>query len=148
MKNTFYIILGLTTLISIPYIALGGLVVPLPGDGSGTVTSITAGTGLTGGAITIAGTIALDPAIVADNIIATSTTANSSFAKFVGIGTTTPIVSLQVASSTGTSTVAIGWASTTASRSQFCWWNGDNWTIEYYPPNSITKEVATSTSCN
>jgi hypothetical protein len=69
----------------------------------------------------------------------------------VGIGTTTNTYSLQIASSTATSTLALGYATTTAisaGRSQMCWWNGDNWTIEYYPPNSVTKVVATSTNCN
>lgn len=149
MKYFDIITIIILSLVVFPMLAFGGLVVPLPGEGSGTVTSVTAGYGLTGGTVTIAGTVALNPAIVSDSIHATSTATSSYVTYRLGIGTTTPAFDLQVASSTGTSTIAIGWASTTAGlRSQVCWWNGENWTIEYYPSNSVTKNVATSTSCS
>ena len=58
---------------------------------------------------------------------------------------TTTITSLTVndGSTTGTTTVSIG----NTKIATVCWWNGTNFTIEYYPPNSITKVVATSTTC-
>lgn len=61
--------------------------------GSGTVTSITAGTGLTGGAITTSGTIAIDTSVTAD--LSTSQTLTNKTL-------TAPIINLSINAQTGT----------------------------------------------
>lgn len=75
---------------------------------SGTVTSITAGTGLTGGAITTAGTIALDLTRANTWTTVATTTFNGSIA----ISTTSP-TALNIADQYGTNDFTVGTASTT-----------------------------------
>jgi hypothetical protein len=74
----------------------------------------------------------------------------------VGIATATPSTELDVYGTTttryfvvddgvttGTSTIAIG----NPKFGTICQWNGSNWTIRYFPPNSVTEHLATSTTC-
>ena len=83
-----------------------------------------------------------------NNPIATSTIFITS-AGYVGIGTTTPQAKLVVDSgATATTTTQLGSATMGVNPAKICWWNGSNFTIEYYPVNSVTKTTATSTSCN
>jgi hypothetical protein len=67
----------------------------------------------------------------------------------VGIGTTTPQAQFVVNSTgTATTTTRLGSNLLGTNPGKLCFWNGTNYTIEYYPPNSATKTIATSTTCN
>jgi len=47
---------------------------------------------------------------------------------------------------TATSSASLG-ATGDTGRGQLCMWNGDNYTVEYYPSNSTSSIIATSTTC-
>ena len=68
---------------------------------------------------------------------------------YLGIGTTTPTSLLHVASSTaaGTTTVAIG-SAFNSKPGILCFWNGANYSLIYFPSNSVSPVMATSTTCN
>lgn len=65
----------------------------------------------------------------------------------VGIGTTTPAVSLHVVNSTNSALCAIGSAVSGTNAGKTCLWNGASYTIMSFASNSITPTYATSTTC-
>jgi hypothetical protein len=67
---------------------------------------------------------------------------------FTGFGTTTPNAQLTIVNPTpaATTTIAIGSAYNTKA-GHLCIWNGTNYTLLYFAPNSITPIYATSTTC-
>jgi len=50
--------------------------------------------------------------------------------------------------STASTTIAIGSPENLLNPGKICWWNGLNYTVEYYGYDALTKTVATSTICN
>ena len=66
---------------------------------------------------------------------------------FLGIGTSTPNTMLTVAKTNVTSTLSLGSSASGNRASRRCEWNGANYTVTYFPNNSTTPSVTTSTSC-
>lgn len=108
-------------------------------------------TSVFGGAMTVAGVTNNGTSVVNGNLTVSSTAFFvDAFNKKVSVNTTTALgADFTVQNNTGaaSSTIMVGTSYDGNKRGLICQWNGTNFTNTWYPSNSITATVVTSTSC-